>query len=506
MNHCVPAHTNSTGRPGTPRRRGAVVKWLVVALGVAGVGGAGWIVSDRIPSGDAVSKSDLFEVREMDFDILIPASGELEALQSIEIRSQVENQVVIKWIIDEGSSVNEGDLLVELASDEIRNRIEEEELRVESATSDLVAAQQSVELQKNENKSAEEKARLQVEIAQLELARWEKGEHQQKMKDLELAIETSSRNVERYTKDYEDSMRLFNEGFESESRVIEDEVRMKEAVNALAKAELAQTTYTEYEEPKLRKQKESDVEEAQAELERVMQRNSSQLAQKEADLIGKERSLRIREQRLDSFREQLEYCQIKAPSDGLVVYGTSVGGNRWRQEEPLQIGQQVYPNQLLIILPNISTIVANVKVHESQSNLIETGLPARVKIDAIPGLNLTGSIRNIGVLAEQGGWSQVREYSVRILIEGVNEWGLKPSMRCKADIVLGRVDNAVAVPLHAVFVDKGERFVWTPAGDGNFRRQPVKVGRASETMIEIVEGLKPGDRVLLRAPTAGEQA
>ncbi|MFW5653331.1 MAG: hypothetical protein ACOC0P_04730, partial [Planctomycetota bacterium] len=87
---------------------------------------------------------------------------------------------------------------------------------------------------------------------------------------------------------------------------------------------------------------------------------------------------------------------------------------------------------------------------------------------------------------------------------GENKWDLKPSMRCKTDIRVGRVDDVLAVPVQAVYPERGRHYVWVPEGN-KFRRQWVQPGRASETMIEIASGLEAGDRVLLREPTSGER-
>jgi len=160
---------------------------------------------------------------------------------------------------------------------------------------------------------------------------------------------------------------------------------------------------------------------------------------------------------------------------------------------------------LLIILPDTAAMVASVRVHETQSSRGQMGMPATVKIDAVAKLQLKATVRSVGVMAEQTGMgSQVREFTIRLLIEGANEWDLKPSMRCKADIILGRVENAMAVPIQAVYMDRGKSYVWIPSGSSLWKKQIVVTGRNSETMIEIKSGLEEGQLVLLRPPTPGE--
>jgi len=60
------------------------------------------------------------------------------------------------------------------------------------------------------------------------------------------------------------------------------------------------------------------------------------------------------------------------------------------------------------------------------------------------------------------------------------------------------------VPIHAVFAEGRERYCYVPAQDGRVKAQTVRIGKANETYVEIREGLKEGDRVLLRKPKPGE--
>lgn len=488
------------------RRRALMLKVLLGMIVIGGLGGTAIVFTMNRPSGGDTAIDDRYRVKVTSFDMTIPATGELEALNSVEIRNQVEGRTLIKWIIEEGSRVAKGDLLVEITSDEIVNRIEEETLRVESARSELVAAQEAVALQESQNLSTQSRAELAVRLADLELKRWQEGEVATRKKDIEVRLNLAVRNADQRAKDFENSKMLFKEGFISESELVDDQNRLDEATAELEKAQLARQIYLDYEYPKDFEAKTSDLNEAKAELDRVISSNSRTLEQKKADLINKERQLAIRASRLANLEQQLAACTIRAPGDGLVVYGTSVGRNPWRREEPLQIGQEIHTNQLLIILPDTSQIVASVRVHETQSSRIQVGMPASVKIDALPKLQLGAKVRGVGVMAEQNGFgSQVREYTVRLLLEGPNEWDLKPSMRCKADILLGRVEEVIAVPIQAVFVERGKSYVWTPSGS-QWIKTSITTGRNSETMIEVKSGLNAGETVLLRAPTPGEIA
>jgi hypothetical protein len=193
---------------------------------------------------------------------------------------------------------------------------------------------------------------------------------------------------------------------------------------------------------------------------------------------------------------------VTAPSDGLVVYASSLDRGGWRDDgSPPQVGTELYRNQTVMVLPDTSEMVAEVKVNESLSGLVKPGQRASIRSDARPELVLFGEVMGIGVLAESGGWRDPnrRDYTVRVRIDGSNTSGLKPSMRCKANIYVDKVEDAVYVPVQSVFRTGSISYVYQPDSAG-FAQRPVQLGRASELYVEISNGVEPGESVLTREP------
>lgn len=496
---------SSAGR--SNRRGGARTLLIAVTGGLAVVAAGVGAVSMSTGGSGEETPLDLHPVSQMSFDVEIIASGELEALQQTEIRSELESQATINWLVDEGVHVEKGDTLVKLNSEAIETSVEDELLKVETARSDLIAAENGFEIQKNQNEADLRSARLKLDLAQIELRKWEEGDLVKKLEDLTLAIDQAERRLEQRKEAYEQSQRLFDRGFLASDQLKNDEIAYIDAQASLKTAKSNEWVYKTFEMEKKRKQLTSDVEEAVAQLERVKRQNASRLASKEADLTNRRRQLQIREDRLAKLRQQLEYTTVIAPTDGLVVYGTTAESRRRRSSDgPMEIGQTVRPNELLVVLPDTQQMIAKVRVHEANAGLIDPGQKATVKIDAIRDHVFDAEVMDIGVLAETGGWRDpnLREYTVRLLIEAPNgQQSLKPSMRCESEIVVASVHDALAVPAQAVFRDDGETFVYTPAGT-RYERTPVRVGRRSMSFAEIQSGVAPGQRVLLREPQPGE--
>ena len=494
-------------------RGGALTKLLVALVLLGGIGAGAWYLTTQRAQedgGQAVRTTDLVAAASLSFEIATTASGELQAMDQIEIRSPLEKQTTLVELVAEGTRVAQGDVLAVLNTDDLRTELEDDEIALETERAELVAAENSLEIQKSDNASAMRDAELKLRLARLALDQWVSGDHALKMQELDLNIEEAQRELERIEEKHNRNIGLLEEGFISEDQFKQDQLSLIRARARVQTVSLQKQSYVEYQQKRDREQKESDVTQALAELERVERENVIRLADKQANLTSRQRRVARREAQIRELEQQIEAATIRAPSAGLVVYGSTVeqSRNRWSSDGPMQIGQQVYPNRLLFALPDTSRLVAEVRVHESLAGRIRPGQSALIKVDAFSDQVYRGTVTEIGVLAEAGGWRDpnLREYTVTITLDYGNDTGvLKPSMRCEANLILGSVENALAVPVPAVFNDGPVRFVYVREG-GTFSRIPVQTGRTSDTFVEIVAGIEAGTQVLVREPQPGEVA
>ncbi len=491
----------------SPRALLGLTAALVVAAGsVAVVAGA----ARQPPRSRGASLTESVAVVVSTFDINATAVGELEARRQIEIRSRLEQPTTIVDVLREGTNVKAGEVLVRLNADNIQQQIDEEMLRVETARADLAVAENAYEIQINENDSALRKAILAVELAQLGLKQWLEGEVAAMRSKNELDLDKAKRELERLSDRYQRSQTLIKRDFISRDELKRDELAFLEAQAALQTAELNRRIYESFEYPKGDKTNRSTLEEATAEVERVRRKNESQLASRNADRINQRQQLTVRESKLAKLREQLEAATLRAPSEGMVVHATSLNRDRFGGDArgTMEVGRQVTRNELLIVLPDTSEMVASVRVPESVAGRVRPGQMATIRIDALQNRTVRGEVLSVGVLAESGGFRDpnLREYTVKIRLDdsaltmGVP---LRPSMRCEAEIALDRVERALAVPVQAVFTDGPVRFAYVESDDG-WKRRPVRMARRSDRYVEILAGLTEGQRVLVRAPAAGE--
>lgn len=450
---------------------------------------------------------DTAQASRGDFEVSVTAMGKLEAKAQLELRNKVEGKATILEIVKEGSFVNAGDVLVKLNIDETRRQLEQELLALEAAKTELSSAESGHAIQIQENDAATRKAQLALDLAELDFSQWLNGEVKIKRLANDMAIEESQTELDRARERVEKTRQLNRDGFLANDELQKDELAFRKAQTALEKARLERDVYENYQFPKDQRTKKSAVDEARAELERTVIKNQTQLMGKDTERSNKRSALTMREEQVRKLREQVEAAVIRAPSAGLVVYGTTVERRYWDNSGPFKVGSEVSANELLVALPDTSEMVAVVKVHESVAGRMSAGQRATVKIDALGGRSVPGVVETVGILAEHNWDESVREYSVRVLLDkdAIKGKDVRPSMRAEARIVLERVTDALHVPTQAVFAEGVARYVWTGEGS-RWRRLPLKVGRRSESQVEVLSGLSAGQSVLLREPTAGERS
>ncbi|MEM1446441.1 MAG: HlyD family efflux transporter periplasmic adaptor subunit [Planctomycetota bacterium] len=489
-----------------PLKSYAVIPTLLVCCSLLSVAAGCSDSADGSTGGSA--SSEWYEARVQSFDLTIAESGQLEAAERVDVKSKVDGRPAILSVVEEGVHVNAGDLLVQLDAAEIEQKLEEAELKLETSRADRIAADQDLQIQETTASSTQRAAEVTKQLAELELAEWQQGEVPTQQRKLNLALEKAQREVERTKRNFETDQELYAQRFISQDELEDSEIDTIEAVDALATANLDIAVYEAYTLEKERQEKQSAVDDAVSDLANTIAENESKLAQARAKAVSKQRGEAIQERRVKELREQLAYTQMFAPTEGMVVYASSTG-NRWNRGEPIAEGRQVRNGETVIYLPDPTQLVAVLSVPEALAPQVVPGQRAEIAVDAIPDRVFPATIESVSVLAADAGWwnNNVKNFTVRALLEpNAGDGQLKPTMTTTGTIFTGRVDDAIGVPVQAIFADGEQRFVYVSAGmGGGVMRQDVEIGRASDTLVEVVSGLDAGTDVLLRAPLPGEE-
>jgi multidrug efflux pump subunit AcrA (membrane-fusion protein) len=299
------------------------------------------------------------------------------------------------------------------------------------------------------------------------------------------------------------AQRLFAKGFVTVADVKKEELSVLTVTDQLRQAETDLKVLVEFTYAKNVSQQKSNVAQAEQKLERTRRENASNLSKLTAALTAQDQQLTLRKQLHVKLEEQLKNCTILAPADGLVVFYSSMD----RDRDPLKEGATVRNQQVLIRLPDTSTMKAVVRVPEGQvaKLRVDDNNPMRATVDVV-GFKLPfgASVAKISVLADSGSrWMNpdLKEYPVELLLDETPA-NCKPGMSAQVEIMIDRRPKVVAIPLTALYSVGYQTFVFVRDG-ANPKPIEVKVGAVNDTMAEIREGLAAGQDVLLLQPGQG---
>jgi HlyD family secretion protein len=480
--------------PRKPRRRSYL--WVLLAAAILGTAAWGY-TRNRAAASDTILT---YTVAPGHMDVALKLAGEFKAMRNVEIRNEVDGVSTIVFIVPEGTIVEQGEELVRLASDTIKDRVEDARIRVENAKAALVNSQASLTIQEKQNESDINGAETNAKLTQLEFDQFDKGDGVVELATRQTALANAKTDLERKTEDLKSAQELSSEGFVSNNDVLDAQISERDSRNKLDTAKMGMEVWNKYAEPKQRQTLQRKRDEALRELERVKIKADAAILLRQADVRAKDSTLRVESNRLANLEKQLANCVIKAPKPGMVVYQSSTGNNSYNQS-PVEEGAQVRQNQILIQLPDTGKMLVEVRVAEQLTDRIKPGLPCYITVDALPGKVLTGKIDKISPMPDSSNrWMNpnLKEYPTQIVLDS-SQPGLKPSMSAKVEIQIASLDNVLAVPLQAVYTDGGESYVFI--GDAaRYERRAVKVGLSSPDSMQILEGLKSGETVLLSRP------
>ncbi|MBM3845967.1 MAG: HlyD family efflux transporter periplasmic adaptor subunit [Verrucomicrobia bacterium] len=445
-------------------------------------------------------------VKRGDLLISVVEGGALKAVKESIIRSEFEGISRIISIIAEGTYAKEGDLLVELDSSELKDRLNQQEVIYQNNEFAFVQAKENLSIQVSLSESQIKDAELRVEFAKSDLDKYIEGDAPQQINTQTNNIVIRKEQLQRAQDKLEWTQQLFKKGYASKSELEADALSLMTSRISTEQAEEELRLFRKYDMPKSQRRLESAWDQSKMELHRLRQRTSNQIAQAEANLRTSQKSLDLTLDKLKELRQQMNNSKIKAPQDGLVVYASSSSMDRGGSTL-IEEGAQIRQRQEIIKLPDVSQMIVEIRVHESLILQIRPSLPAFVTVDSLPDRRFKARVTKVAVLPNsQDRWfnPNLKVYSTEVLIED-DLPDLKPGASARAEIVVTNLVSTLSVPLQAVTTVKGKQVCHVETSKGP-SPVPVQVGFFNDQFIEVRSGLKEGDRVLLTPPVSSDDA
>jgi HlyD family secretion protein len=479
------------------KRRGwgflSIVVVAVVAVGWYARSGAGFGSPASAPiSGAAVGRGAL--------RINVVERGNLKAAESVNLTSEVEGRTTILFLIEEGTAVEPGELLCQLDTSQLEERLQGQEISVQNAEAAFVKAKQNHAIQLSSNASDIARAERELEFARMDLDKYVNGDWKQDLEGAKESIYLAEQELTQAEQDYEWSLKLKEKGFLEALQLESDRLSMERSRIKLAQARRALELLENYEYKRRHTEFTANVLEAERELERTHLQAKARIVDFEADVRTSEARYELEKSELARLKSQIEKAIIKAPVAGMVVYAREQRG-RMGGGEPIQEGTEIRERQDIITIPSADGMIVEASLHESVLEKVKVGLSCLISVDAIPGRSFPGRVTFKAVLPDQNSWwanPDLRVYRTEVEVLDVDE-RMRPGMSCSLEILVEEIPDTLYIPLQSVFLNGGEPVCFT-SDNGAIEMRSIDVGQNNGRWVQVRSGIEEGVRVLLSMP------
>jgi len=477
LRHVEPT-VNSSEAIRLGRSRGAWIGWGLLAGGLAlGVGTiAVAIQKSRSHAARSESVRDLAlqPVSRVDFQSKMTAAGRVESHQNTVVLCQIERLSIsnegrtvsasgaaqVLEVIEEGKRVKKEDILCRLSSTDYEEMVRTQLMKTEQAGAAL------------------EQAQLSFDVAELAVSEYRDGLRRQSVQEMEGQIALAESDLERATDRLRWTKNMLVKGYVPVAQRATAERTVAQLRLKLATGRSDLDNFTKYGNPRVLKELMAEVEKRRYEVTANTQRVS-----------------RLQE-RLAHYRKMVDFCTIRAPHDGLLIY--SIDPNR-RNAPRLEPGVEVRQQQQLFQIPDLDQMEVITYLHESVAQKVAVGLSAWVQIEGLGNRTLPGKVVSVGPLpVSSPAWTTSEEvkYFIATVKLDQSPTGLLPGMSAEVEIDLDRSQDVLAVPSEAVAIEQGRDICYVAGLDGLERRQ-VTVGRSNRNLLEVTGGLAEGEEVVI---------
>jgi HlyD family secretion protein len=246
--------------------------------------------------------------------------------------------------------------------------------------------------------------------------------------------------------------------------------------------------------------REIDLDNAGRELDRQKALSERQLAPVQAT----ETAQRARDEaalQLRMAREKLELLEsgsirgsagvesvVRSPIDGYVL------------EKLVETGDPVTPlstyqeGTVLMRMADMGHLIFRGTVDEIDVGKLHEGMPVEIKIGALPDAHVRGTVRRISLQAKKE--ENATTFPVEISLTQTEGVTLRAGLSANAEIIVRRRDRVLTVPERVVTFNGDTSTVEVPGPDGTRVKRRIRTGLSDAITLEVVSGLREGERVL----------
>ncbi|MDA7904915.1 hypothetical protein N9A80_01080 [Rhodopirellula sp.] len=430
----------------------------IIAIGVRTYSEAG--SSAKISYAEVLTHT----VDRQNLTVSITEQGTLESRENVEVKCKVRGENTVIWVVENGSEVKKGDVLVKLDTLVIEDTINE---RSKYALWSLSGA---------------ESTRANAKRAALAIKEYEEGRFVVQLKTLEKDLAITESNLRVAQNMVRHAKQMFERGYAPQVELDEKVLSVTRAENAVNDAKEAIRVLKAYTKPTELVQLTGALKAAEANRDSLNER---------AKMDGTRRDLALAEK---------ELCTILAPKSGMVIYPSA---QSWEKTPDIEEGATVHRDQKLLLMPDLKHMQVKVGIHESMIERVSLGMRAKV---TLPEEQLEGDVSEVAAIAEPASWwtGNLVKYETIVRLPEIE--GLRPGMSAEVEVFLAEYENVMTVPVTAVVESVEGTLCWVSMASGEIERRTLLLGDSDDVMIIVESGIEVGEKVVLNPRGAVQDA
>jgi HlyD family secretion protein len=431
-----------------PRRRGRRWPWLLAGLGSAVVAAGVGISQSGLLTPPPLAADQTAEVTRQTLAVQIQANGTVVPVRKVNLAPKEAGRV-LELLVDEGDRISEGQLIARMDSEQLQAQVNQQRANLARAQANLA--------QRREGNRPEEVSEAQARTTTATAS----------IAEAQVRVDFAQREAQRQRQLAQDGAIARRALDEAESKLRQEETNLATLRSRLTEQQQSQERVENGSRP-------TELAQAQAEV-----------AQAEAQL--------------DQAETQLRNTEIRAPFGGILTRRYAQVGDFVTPATAASSSEGASSSSIAELL---SGLEIEAKVPEANLDQIQQGQLVEIRADAYPSQVFKGRVRLIAPRAVTE--NNITTLRVKIKLE-TGQQQLKPGVNVRLSFQVKSLADSLAVPAAAVVPQPDGKAAVYLAPDpadpsAKAKLQPIQVGLTVGDKTQVMDGLKPGDRILLQPP------
>jgi HlyD family secretion protein len=452
-----------------------------------------------------------YTVKRGDFSVVFRSDGQLGAIKNHNLAFEGMrggNDLKLTFVTPALTIVKSNDVIFRI-SEEYFKKVETEYLqRLQTAKLNIAMAEKDIEMIQADNINDMKTALDTLKTSVDAFNKYDKEDAPKKKRELQLSVEAKINAMEKADTDLTLARKAHADAYamdeykqmEAESKVNEAMIKVDSTKQDVDSAFQELRIFKRYDHPEKLQSARETVKRNTLAVQRGIVKNETDLTKKVIEVESGKRDLEELTENLKDIQADMKKLDIRSPVNGTLYHGQPRDSSYYDEDRGvLREGKEVWIGQTIAYIPDMSSFRVQTSIPEEFRSRVKVGQPVHIKTKAIPDLLLKGSIEEIAAAATSlRHWDAQgpKVYATKISTDN-SDPRVTSGMSVQLEIIVETIKEALYVPIEAVYTREGASYIKIETGKDAFEEHKVKTGRFSADFIELTEGVKEGDRVLL---------